>query len=125
MPHNYKHSAIEVEVSPEIQVLCQLLEINPKELVESFLADLGSSFGNGGSDERRKAKEYFLRTNAPHSAGFDFEQLQNLLDEIDNLPQDRKAEYKNNQWVENPSLREHRYDELRKLQSRWKKKKVN
>ena len=44
-------------------------------MLETFIEDLCSSLSNGGFDERHMAKEYFLRTNAPHNSGFDYEQL--------------------------------------------------
>jgi hypothetical protein len=52
---------IEVAIPDDVQVFCELFSITPDELLTRFMNDLCSMQYNGGSDERRMAKEYFLR----------------------------------------------------------------
>lgn len=54
-------TTIQIEIPVEIVMLCDIFDIKPEELLSAYMEDLCSMKSNQGSDERRMAKEYFLR----------------------------------------------------------------
>jgi hypothetical protein len=57
-----KDKQIQVTVPPEFLALAQMVDRAPGEILEQFIQDLLRLPHSGGSDERDKAGEYFLRT---------------------------------------------------------------
>lgn len=68
---------IQVTVPSELMELAKIVGCTPSEILEQFVQDLLRLPGSGGSDEREKAGEYFLRTN---SVGCDhYEEVQDYI----------------------------------------------
>lgn len=49
------------EEEKRLEYLAEYAEITPEELLQSFIRDLTKCIGNGGSDERECAKDWFVR----------------------------------------------------------------
>ena len=54
-------TTIQLEIPLEVVMLCDIFDIKPEELLSTFMGDLCSMKGSQGSDERRIAKDWFLR----------------------------------------------------------------
>ena len=76
---------IEIPISPDVQVLCDLLSITPEELLTQYMRDLCSLAMNGGSDERAFAKQYFLRTYLSSQSVFSNDCAGVLLEDYEGL----------------------------------------
>jgi len=64
--------------------LSKLSGLTKEEIVGNFLRDLLSLPGNGGSDERDFAKQWFLRNGANFGGDFDrLAKLETFLAELD------------------------------------------
>lgn len=84
-----RRKKIKVTVPVEIQLLCILLKITPRELLETFLHDLGSCNFTQGSDERKMAKAWFLRGAISATAG-DWDNASQLVEDLEHI---REASY--------------------------------
>ena len=95
-----KTKVIKLTISPDVQVLCELFSISPQQLLSRFMADLCSEVGNGGSDERRMAKDYFLRGGMAVTEEWHWEHNGDILEDFESL---YKASYpyandENKEW---------------------------
>ncbi len=52
---------MELKIPKQMELLCELLEITPTQLLQNFMDDVSLEVGSSGSDERRMAVEYFMR----------------------------------------------------------------
>jgi len=61
----FKHDAmkqmIELNVPKQLELLCDLLETTPQQILQGFINDVSLEVNSNGSDERRMAVEYFMR----------------------------------------------------------------
>lgn len=92
---------IKIEISKDIEVLCEQFKITPKDLLEQFMDDLCSRPGNGGSDERRMAKEYFLRGSIASQISYEDGQL--MMDFFEGLYQKHYPSVSNKTHIEDRS----------------------
>jgi len=58
-----KDKRVSVSAPVELFELTKIVGCTPSEILEQFIHDLLSLPHSSGSDEREKAREYFLRTN--------------------------------------------------------------
>ena len=57
------NGSIDIKIPVQLKLLCQLLEINPQQVLQGFMNDLSLEvYDSHGSDERRMAVEYFPRS---------------------------------------------------------------
>lgn len=99
-----------IEIPDDVQVLCEVFNIEPEDLLEQFLQDLCSLPGNGGSDERRMAKEYFLRGGIASNGIFsDYDEQETVLHSFEALYQ------KHYPSIENKTHENDRATDLEKL----------
>jgi hypothetical protein len=52
---------ITLNVPKQLEMLCELLETTPQQVIQSFINDVSLEVNSSGSDERRMAVEYFMR----------------------------------------------------------------
>jgi hypothetical protein len=70
---------IKLEIPKQLQMLCELLDITPQEVLQGFINDLSLEIGSNGSDERRMAVEYFLRVGyGTHR--YEWEDIETMFD---------------------------------------------
>lgn len=64
--------------------LAKISGTTEEQIVENFICDLLSLPGNGGSDEREFAKQWFLRNGANFQGDFDrYAKLQSFFGDLD------------------------------------------
>lgn len=76
-------SKLVLDIPDDVRALCDIFNITPEMLLMRYMCDLCSLPGNGGSDERSLAKEYFLRGSL--SSGVDFDFKEDRLEEFERL----------------------------------------
>lgn len=76
---------IKIDIPVDVIALCNIFDITPKLLLEQYMCDLCSLPGNGGSDERRMAKDYFLRGHI--SGNVHIEEKASVIEEFETLYQ--------------------------------------
>lgn len=52
---------ITLEIPRQLELICELLEATPEQVLQSFINDVSLEVNSSGSDERRMAVEYFMR----------------------------------------------------------------
>jgi hypothetical protein len=79
--------AIENEAAEEARRMARLVQIagsSKEQIVANFLRDLLSLPGNGGSDERDLAKQWFLRNGGNFQGDFErYAKLQSFFGDLD------------------------------------------
>lgn len=72
---------ITLEIPKQLQMLCELLDITPQEVLQGFINDVSLETGSNGSDERRMAVEYFLRVGyGTHR--YEWEDIEMMFDNL-------------------------------------------
>ncbi len=72
-------TTMKVNVPKQLEMLCELLETTPQQVLQAFINDVSLEVGSSGSDERRMAVEYFMRCcYGMHR--YDFEQVEQMFD---------------------------------------------
>jgi len=56
-----RHANLELIIPVEVLMICRLLDLTPKALVEEFLDDLSKGYSVTGESESNHLSEYFLR----------------------------------------------------------------
>jgi len=56
-----RHANLELIIPEEVLMICRLLDLTPKALVEEFLDDLSKGYSVTGESESNHLSEYFLR----------------------------------------------------------------
>jgi len=104
---------IEVNIPQQLQMLCELLETTPPQVLQSFIGDLSLEVhGSNGSDERRMAVEYFMRVGYGMHR-YEFDQVEQMFDGLNWL---------RCQWPGNDAEKEKQYlQERRKFLKQWLK----
>lgn len=70
---------ITLEIPKQLQMLCELLETTPQQVLQSFINDVSLEVNSSGSDERRMAVEHFMRVGyGMHRYGF--EEVEQMFD---------------------------------------------
>jgi hypothetical protein len=71
---------IEIRVPKQLELLCDLLETTPQQVLQGFINDLSLEVHySNGSDERRMAVEYFLRVGYGMHC-YEWEQVEQMFD---------------------------------------------
>lgn len=89
---------IQLEIPAEIVMLADIFDVTPEQILECFMNDLVSKPGNQGSDERRMAKEYFLRGGISRREMWLFDTADDLIELFadmykENYPASANTEY--------------------------------
>ena len=75
---------ITLEIPEQLDLLCQLLEIAPEQVIQGFINDVSMSTGSNGSDERFMSADYFLRCGYGMHI-FDYQQQEQMLNELNTI----------------------------------------
>jgi hypothetical protein len=70
---------ITLEIPKQLELICQLLETTPQEVLQAFINDVSLEVGSSGSDERRMAVEYFMRCGYGMHR-YEFEEVEQMFD---------------------------------------------
>jgi len=70
---------ITLNVPKQLELICELLETTPQQILQSFINDVSLEVGSSGGDERRMAVEYFLRVGYGMHR-YDYEQVEEMFD---------------------------------------------
>ena len=70
---------IELQIPKQLELICELLETTPQQVLQSFINDVSLEVGSNGSDERRMAVEYFMRCCYGYHR-YDYEQIEQMFD---------------------------------------------
>lgn len=70
---------ITLEIPKQLQMLCELLETMPQQVLQIFINDMSLEVGSSGSDERRMAVEYFMRVRYGMHR-YEFEEIEQMFD---------------------------------------------
>ena len=110
---------ITLEIPPQLEMLCNLLETTPQRVIQGFIHDVSLSRGSNGGDERMMATDYFLRCGYGMPF-FEYDQVQEMLDGLNQIRYDFYS-FGNNQMT---AYKRHVQKELKQWQSNWKKVKA-
>ena len=95
---------ITLEIPKQLALICQLLEIAPQQVLQSFIDDVSLEVNSSGSDERRMAVEYFMRIGYGMHR-YEFDQVEQMFDGLNWL---------RCQWPGNDEEKEKQYQQQRK-----------
>lgn len=70
---------ITLEIPKQLELICELLETTPEQVLQSFINDVSLEVGSSGSDERRMAVEYFMRVGYGMHR-YEFEEVEQMFD---------------------------------------------
>lgn len=70
---------ITLEIPKQLELICELLETTPQQILQGFINDMSLEVGSNGSDERRMAVEYFMRVGYGMHR-YDFEEVEQMFD---------------------------------------------
>lgn len=95
---------IELQIPKQLELICQLLETTPQQVLQSFINDVSLEVNSSGGDERRMAVEYFMRCCYGYHR-YDYEQIETMFDGLNWLRY---------QWPGNDEEKEKQYLQQRK-----------
>jgi len=107
---------ITLEIPPQLDMLCNLLETTPERVIQGFVDDVTLSQRSNGSDERMMATDYFMRCGYGMHL-FEFDQVQEMLEGLNQIRYDFYL-FGNDQMA---AYKRHAQKELKQWQSKWKK----
>jgi hypothetical protein len=70
---------IALEIPKQLQMLCELLETTPQEILQAFINDVSLEVNSSGSDERSQAVSYFMRVGYGMHR-YNFEEVEQMFD---------------------------------------------
>jgi hypothetical protein len=70
---------IALEIPKQLQMLCELLETTPQEILQAFVNDVSLEVNSSGSDERCMAVDYFRRVGYGMHR-YNFEEVEQMFD---------------------------------------------
>ena len=102
-----------LEIPKQLELICELLETTPQQILQGFINDLSLEVNSSGSDERRMAVEYFMRVGyGMHH--YSFEEVETMFDGLNWLRW---------QWPGNDEEKKKEYQQQRKaFLKQWFKK---
>jgi hypothetical protein len=101
---------ITLEIPKQLELICQLLEITPQQVLQNFIDDVSLEVNSSGGDERRMAVEYFMRVGYGMHR-YEFDQVEQMFDGLNWL---------RCQWPGNDAEKEKQYlQERRKFLKQW------
>jgi hypothetical protein len=112
-----EEKTIQLTIAPDVQVLCDLLDITPEQLLNQYMRDLCSMALNGGSDERLMAKQYFLRTHLSSQSVFSNDCATEICEDFETIYQSAYPAVGNTGWEQQ------RTELLTELHNDWKLRK--
>ena len=75
---------ITLDIPPQLEMLCTLLETTPQKVIQGFIHDVSLSLGSNGSDERMMATEYFMRCGYGMHL-LDYQEQEQMLEELNQI----------------------------------------
>lgn len=72
---------ITLNVPKQLDMLCELLETTPQQILQSFINDVSLEVNSSGSDERRMAVEYFMRCGYGMHR-YEFDDVEQMFDSL-------------------------------------------
>jgi len=105
---------IELQIPKQLEMLCELLETTPQQVLQGFINDVSLEVGSSGSDERRMAVEYFMRCCYGYHR-YEYEQIESMFDGLNWL---RWQQYEK----KNKAFTNLRYSFLKQWFKKWKAK---
>jgi len=105
---------IELQIPKQLEMLCELLETTPQQVLQGFINDVSLEVGSNGSDERRMAVEYFMRCCYGYHR-YDYEQIESMFDGLNWL---RWQQYEK----KGKAFANLRYSFLKQWHKQWKAK---
>ena len=70
---------IELQIPKQLELLCELLETTPQQILQTFINDVSLEVNSSGSDEREQATSYFMRCgHGMHR--YEFDQVEQMFD---------------------------------------------
>ena len=70
---------IELNIPQQLQMLCELLETTPQQVLQVFINDVSLEVNSSGSDERSQATCYFMRCGYGMHR-YEFDQVEQMFD---------------------------------------------
>ena len=70
---------ITLEIPKQLELICDLLETNPEQVLQTFINDVSLEVNSSGSDERRMAVEYFMRCGYGMHR-YEFDEVETMFD---------------------------------------------
>lgn len=114
-----KKQTIEVSIPKQLELLCELLETTPVQVLQGFINDLSLEVhGSNGSDERSMAVEYFLRVGYGMHR-YELDQVQQMFDGLNWL----RWQWPGNDAEKERQYRKQRTASLKKWFKEWRVKK--
>ena len=95
---------IGLQIPKQLELICELLETTPQQVLQSFINDVSLEVNSSGGDERRMAVEYFMRCCYGYHR-YDYEQIETMFDGLNWL---------RCQWPGNDEEKEKEYQQQRK-----------
>ncbi len=68
-----------LEIPKQLELICELLETTPRQILQGFINDVSLEVNSSGSDERRMAVEYFMRVGYGMHR-YEFEEVEQMFD---------------------------------------------
>jgi hypothetical protein len=70
---------IELQIPQQLEMLCELLETTPQQILQTFVNDVSLEVNSSGSDEREQAVSYFMRCgHGMHR--YEFDEVEQMFD---------------------------------------------
>jgi hypothetical protein len=70
---------IELQIPKQLELICELLDTTPQQVLQGFLNDVSLSWASNGSDERSMAVQYLLRVGYGMHR-YDYEEIEMMFD---------------------------------------------
>ncbi len=96
---------ITLDVPKQLELICELLETTPQQILQSFIDDVSLEVNSSGSDERSQAVSYFLRVGYGMHR-YEFDHVEQMFDGLNWL---------RCQWPGNDEEKEKQYQQQRKM----------
>ncbi len=107
-----------LQMPQQFLVLCELLEINPKLVLQEFINNLSLEVQSSGSDERQMAIDYFIRCGYGMPRPYNFEQVQLMFEQLDAL----RFQWPGNDPIKNTEYTHYRKKFIAGWRKDWKNK---
>lgn len=127
-PHGHKKTnnkdvrkrLINLEIPKQLQLICELLETSPQQVLQCFIDDVSLEVESSGSDERRMAVEYFLRVGyGTHR--YEWQEIETMFDGLNWL----RWQWPGNNPEKEKQYQKQRREFLKQWFKEWKAKMKN
>ena len=70
---------IELQIPRQLELICELLETTPQQVLQVFINDVSLEVNSSGGDEREQAVSYFMRCGYGMHR-YEFEEVEQMFD---------------------------------------------